>query len=188
MKAASPKKPSFLRSLLEIVFMVVLALALTWGLRSFVVQPFEIPTGSMDPTIAIGDMVLSERISYYTGDVEPGDIITFADLTGDNDTLIKRCIATGGQTVDIRDGSVYVDGVKLDEPYVYGKPSERFVNTFKGITISYPYTVPKGYLWVMGDNRTNSGDSRYFGPIAESTVSGRAFFTYWPISQIGPLG
>ena len=101
-------------------------------------------------------------------------------------TLIKRCIATGGQTVDLVDGRVVVDGVALDEPYTRGLPSEP-LKTALGVEVSYPYTVPAGHLWVMGDNRTNSNDSRYFGAIDEDTLTGRAALVYWPFSNFGLL-
>ena len=100
--------------------------------------------------------------------------------------LIKRCIAVGGQTVDLVDGRVVVDGVALDEPYTRGLPSEP-LKTALGVEVSYPYTVPAGHLWVMGDNRTNSNDSRYFGAIDEDTLTGRAALVYWPFSNFGLL-
>ena len=96
--------------------------------------------------------------------------------------LIKRVIATGGQTVDLRDGAVYVDGVRLDEPYTQGKPSNDLNSG-----IQYPYVVPEGYVWVMGDNRTNSADSRAFGAVNMEDITGRAVFRYWPLDRIGTL-
>ena len=90
------------------------------------------------------------------------------------------------QKVDLIDGLVYVDGVPLDEPYTQGKPSEP-LKTAVDVDISYPYTIPDGHIWVMGDNRTSSADSRYFGPIPVSSVSGRAAMIYWPLDHIGVL-
>ena len=98
--------------------------------------------------------------------------------------LIKRVIAVGGQTVDLRDGAVYVDGEKLDEPYTEGKQSKPLSNS-NGIT--YPYKVPEGEIWVMGDNRTNSLDSRVFGSVPVENVTGHAFWRYWPLSSFGSL-
>ena len=99
----------------------------------------------------------------------------------------ERVIATEGQTVDLRDGKVYVDGVALDEPYTDGLPSYP-LNTVGTVDISYPYTIPKGDVWVMGDNRTNSSDSRYFGPIDKDTVFGKAFAIYWPVESLAWIG
>ena len=150
------------------------------------VGTYEIPSGSMLDTIQIGDRVFSEKVSYYFRDPEQGDIITFADPENPQRTLIKRVIAVGGQTVDLKDGYVYVDGKKLDEPYTEGKQSLP-LNTAYGVSVTYPYTVPDGYLWVMGDNRTNSADSRYFGAVSKDSVTGHANFTFWPLNRIGIL-
>ena len=92
----------------------------------------------------------------------------------------------GGQTVDLIEGVVYVDGVALDEPYTQGEPTAP-LKTASGVDILYPYTVPEGEIWVMGDNRMNSADSRYFGSIDEESVSGRAVAIYWPLDHIGVL-
>ena len=93
-------------------------------------------------------------------------------------------IAVGGQTVDINDedGLVYVDGVALSEPYTRGLPSYTLASD-----VSYPYTVPEGYLWMMGDNRTNSQDSRFFGAIPVSSVTGRGALVYWPLNDFSLL-
>ena len=156
-----------LRTVASLVVMVVAVVAISFGLRTFVFSAYEIPSGSMEDTIMTGD------------------IVTFEDPLVSGRTLIKRVIATGGQTVDLVDGKVVVDGVALDEPYTEGKVSEPFQKT--AVSIGYPYTVPQGCLWVMGDNRTNSQDSRYFGAVDASTVTGHAVFTYWPINHIGLL-
>jgi len=168
------------------LIMIAIVVVAYFGLRTFVVGTYEIPSGSMLDTIQIGDRVFSEKVSYYFRDPEQGDIITFADPENPQRTLIKRVIAVGGQTVDLKDGRVYVDGKKLDEPYTEGKQSLP-LNTAYGVSITYPYTVPDGYLWVMGDNRTNSADSRYFGAVSKDSVTGHANFTFWPLNRIGIL-
>lgn len=168
------------------LIMIAIVVVAYFGLRTFVVGTYEIPSGSMLDTIQIGDRVFSEKVSYYFRDPEQGDIITFADSENPQRTLIKRVIAVGGQTVDLKDGYVYVDGKKLDEPYTEGKQSLP-LNTAYGVSITYPYTVPDGYLWVMGDNRTNSADSRYFGAVSKDSVTGHANFTFWPLNRIGIL-
>jgi signal peptidase I len=168
------------------LIMIAIVVVAYFGLRTFVVGTYEIPSGSMLDTIQIGDRVFSEKVSYYFRDPEQGDIITFADPENPQRTLIKRVIAVGGQTVDLKDGYVYVDGKKLDEPYTEGKQSLP-LNTAYGVSITYPYTVPDGYLWVMGDNRTNSADSRYFGAVSKDSVTGHANFTFWPLNRTGIL-
>jgi signal peptidase I len=170
----------FGRWLVETAVMIALAFLLAQGIKTFVIQPFVIPTGSMEPTIMTGDRVLAEKITVRFRDPLQGEIVVFDDPTGRHPQLIKRVIAVGGQTVDIRDGSVLVDGVALEEPYVHGKVSDPG-------TVPLPVTLAPDEVWLMGDNRPNSGDSRFMGPIPESMVRGRAFAIYWPTSRIGSL-
>jgi signal peptidase I len=181
--AAKPaeEETSFVRWLIETILLVLAAFLLAQGIKTFIVQPFVVPTGSMIPTIEINDRVLAEKISYrFIREPEQGDVVVFDDPTKAHPQLIKRVIAVAGQTVDIKDGAVYVDGQKLDEPYLDG------VQTDPG-SVPLPVKVPAGYLWVMGDNRPNSGDSRYIGAQPVSAVRGRAVWTYWPVTRFGPL-
>jgi signal peptidase I len=184
--AKAPRKDgetSFGRWLLETALLVLLAFAIAFGIRTFVVEPFIVPTGSMIPTIQIGNRVLAEKITYrFVRPPRYGDIVVFPDPKGEHPHLIKRVIATAGQTVDLKGGRVYVDGHELVEPYTHGLPSEPLSADFR-----FPLTVPAGDLWVMGDNRTNSGDSRVFGPIPVGEVQGHAIWTYWPLSAFGNL-
>ena len=179
--------PSWMRTLLSLVLMVVVVALITIGLRVFVFVPYEIPSGSMEDTIMPGDMVFSEKISYYTRAPQRGDIVTFSDPQVAGRTLIKRVIATEGQVVDLVDGKVVVSGVVLDEPYTSGRESWPLDYTAPDVDVTFPYTVPEGHVWVMGDNRTASQDSRYFGAIPISSITGRAAVVYWPISDIGLL-
>jgi signal peptidase I len=169
-----------LRWLLETILLVALAFLLAQGIKTFIVQPYIIPTGSMIPTIEIGDRVLAEKITYRFREPEVGQIVVFDDPTGQHPQLIKRVIAVGGQTVDIKEGAVWVDGAKLDEPYVHGKVTDPG-------TVPVPVKVPEGSVWLMGDNRPNSGDSRFLGAQPLSAIRGRAVFTYWPPSRMGVL-
>lgn len=184
---AERPRSGFLSTLLKLVGLVALVIVLSTALRTFVFQAYEIPSGSMEETIMTGDMVFSEKVSYYFRDVEPGDIVTFNDPLSPGRVLIKRVIAVGGQVVDINndDGLVYVDGEPLQEPYTDGLPSYRLDNSIANVT--YPYRVSEGELWVMGDNRTNSQDSRYFGSIDRDTVTGRGALIYWPLDHFGLL-
>ncbi|MBK5211706.1 MAG: signal peptidase I [Coriobacteriia bacterium] len=180
-KQLDSAEPSTIRWVVETVIMVILAVAIAQGIKAYLIQPYLVPSGSMLPTIQLKDRVLADKLVFRGfGTPKYKDIVVFDDPTGEFPTLIKRVIAVGGQTVDLKEGAVYVDGKKLDEPYTYGKPSYLQV-------ISLPITIPKGYIWVMGDNRTNSGDSRTFGPVKISTVHGRAFWTYWPLNRFGTL-
>ena len=181
--------PAWLRGLLEWVAVFVIALAVFWVVRLLVVEPFTVPTGSMEPTIQIGDNVLGQKVTLHMGqEVKAGDIVIFRnpDATSDHSILVKRVVATAGQTVDLRDGRVYVDGEALDEPYASGQSYPLDMQA-PGTTVSFPYTVPEGSVWLMGDNRENSADSRYFGAVPTENLIAVAFFRYWPLNRIGTL-
>lgn len=181
---AERQMPGCLRVFVRLAVMAAVVLSLTWVFHTFAYQIFAIPSGSMEDTFTSGDSVFVEKLSSHAHNPEQGDIIVFRDPLNPRD-LIKRVIATGGQTVDLVDGKVVVDGVTLDEPYTEGKRSEPFKKT--GVPISYPYTVPEGELWVMGDNRTSSQDSRYFGSVKVSSVVGHALFVSWPLNHVKML-
>ena len=183
---ASPEDPraeaeeSFLRWLGELVVLVALAFILAMGIKTFVVQPFIIPSTSMVPTLEIDDRVLVNKFIYRFGSPSRGDVVVFTSPDNDGMDLIKRVIAVGGQTVELRDGTVFVDGSALKEPYVNPLIKDTY-------TSKQPTKVPPGYVWVMGDNRTNSRDSRYFGPQPVANLLGKAFCIYWPIPRIRGL-
>ncbi len=180
------ERPARWRSWVTALLTLLVCLLLFWGIRTFIMQPYQIPSGSMEETVMTGDSLFSERVSYYFDTPQRGDIITFADPEIPSRVLLKRVIATGGETVSLVNGRVLVDGVAIDEPYAVGPTYP--LTPARNVELRYPYTVPEGELWVMGDNRENSQDSRYFGAIPENTVTGKAFFVYWPLSRIGFLG
>ena len=165
---------------------VIVAVVVALFVKTYVVTPYVVPTGSMLETIQEGDMLLGECVTLHFEDPEQGDIVTFRSPL-DGETLIKRVVAVGGQTIDLVDGEVYVDGERLDEPYTGGKPTYSLSEYVGSAGIEYPYVVPEGTVWVMGDNRTDSRDSRYFGPVDVDDVTSRALFIYWPPSDIGGL-
>ncbi len=159
--------------------LVIVAAVVALLVRAFVFQAFFIPSGSMLPTLQIGDRILVDKLSYDFHKVNRGDMVVFrtppAD-TGDPGIkdLVKRVIGLPGDRIASSGGSVYIDGKKLAEPWLpYG------TKTF-GIT---PQTVPAGDVFVMGDNRGNSKDSRVFGPISEKLIVGRVALIFYPLSQ-----
>lgn len=158
------------------------ALVIALLVRTFLFQPFYIPTESMYPTLKENDRVLVNKLSYKLHDVHRGDIVVFTAPEGEGDNgikdLIKRVVGLPGETLEGRGGHVYVDGRLLEEPYLQ-----------EGVTTSAfgPQEIPAGALWMMGDNRTQSRDSRFFGPVPESDVVGRAFVRLWPLSRLGLL-
>ncbi len=168
------------RLVFELMVMVGLALVLSMFVRAAVAQALWIPTGSMEPTVMTDDRVIAEKVSLYFHGPRPGDVIAFDNPAGVAPLLFKRVIAVGGQTVDIRDGQLIVDGEVVDEPYIHGALTQPG-------TVALPLVVPEGYLWLMGDNRENSRDSRYFGPQPETAVEGRAVFIYWPLTHVAGL-
>ena len=174
---------------LDFLITAVVTIVVVLFVRAFVADTYEVPTGSMLETIQLGDRQVGEKISYRFRAPRAGEVVTFQDPSDARIILIKRVIATEGQTVDLVDGLVYVDGEPLDEPYVLGKESEPIDHHADTLSedISYPYLVPEGHVWVMGDNRTNSLDSRYFGAVPVDTVAARALFIFWPPSDMGTL-
>jgi len=164
---------------------VLIAILVALVIKLFVIQAFSIPSESMVDTLEVGDRVLVNKLSYDAHDIHRGDVVVFerppamASLPGDPDDLIKRVIALPGETIEAHDGSVFINGRQLIEPYL-----EKGTRTDN---LDQPVVVPKGKIFVMGDNRTRSRDSRFIGTIDEDLVVGRAFARIWPLSRIGFL-
>ena len=185
---AGGKRSSTGRTVLEYVVLAVVAVAVALLIQQFLVKPYRIPSASMEDTLMIGDRVLVDRISWRFGDPQRGDIVVFHPPF-DGPVLIKRIIGMPGDEIGLRDGNVYINGKLLDEPYVrvvngQKEPSLPFTNGLPW-SLQSPYRVPQGSYFVMGDNRTDSGDSREFGPVERGQFVGRAFAKYWPPGSIG---
>ncbi len=166
---------------LEFLIILLVAFALVFGfVRPFVVEAFYIPSESMVPTLEVGDRVFVNKFVYRFSQPERGDIVVFRSLEGGQEELIKRVVGIPGDTVEVRDGVLFVNGERWQEPYV----SDRFPDSsFYG-----PTEIPEGRVFVMGDNRPNSRDSRFFGPVPiEENVEGEAFVVFWPPSEIKRL-
>ena len=177
-----PKPPGVGRVILEWAVVLVGAVVMALLLRQYLFQAFYIPSESMETTLEIRDRVLVNRLSYQWGDVGRGDVVVFArkpEDPGDIRDLIKRVIALPGETIEGRDNTIYIDGVRLDEPYI--QPENRIFADFG------PIVVPDGELFMMGDNRDQSFDSRFFGTVDLDRVAGRAFVLYWPLDRVGSL-
>lgn len=171
------------RRLLEWPFLVAFSLLAALLLRTFVVQTFYIPSQSMHDTLLEGDRVLVNKLAYHLHNINRGDVIVFrrpVNLDIPDNDLIKRVIGLPGDRLEARNGAVYVNGRLLTEPYIQR-------DCTKGTLDLPPTVVPAGYIFVMGDNRCDSTDSRIFGPIKESLVVGRAFVLIWPPGRIGWL-
>ena len=186
----------------ELPFLVVVALVVAVIIKTFLVQAFFIPSASMRDTLVEGDRVMVNKLAYRFGDPSRFDVVVFdSPLEEGNDgenfieavfrnigealglstpdsALIKRVIATEGETLEIRDNAVFVDGTEIEEPYL----TRRIRMADFG-----PVTVPDGHVFVMGDNRNQSEDSRRFGPVPTGSIIGRAFARVWPPSRWGGL-
>jgi signal peptidase I len=163
--------------LLEFLVICLIAFALVFGLvRPFVVEAFYIPSESMVPTLAVGDRVFVNKFIYRFHEPQRGDVVVFKGVEGGEEDLIKRVVGLPGDEVEVRDGTLYVNGQPQQEPYVNGDLPDRS---------SYgPTTVPKGKVFAMGDNRADSRDSRFFGPVPFESIEGEAFVTFWPPTHI----
>lgn len=194
------RKRSFLA---ELPILVVVALVVAVLIKTFLVQAFYIPSLSMVPTLETGDRVLVNKLAYRVGDVSPGDVVVFdSPFAPEEDgesvwemvtknvleslglqiavaqDFIKRVVAVGGDTVEVRDNRLYVNEAAVDEPYL--APSTSMPDFG-------PEIVPDGMVFVMGDNRSRSQDSRRFGPIPEESIVGQAFIRVWPFDRWGSI-
>jgi len=168
------------RFALEWAAVVVIALVVAVVVRTFVFQTFYIPSGSMEPTLDIGDRILVDKLSYDFHPVHTGDIVVFkrpphADVGPPSiKDLVKRVIGLPGQTIWSHGGQVYIDGKILPEPWLPPGTVTRGIR---------PQKIPPDHYFVMGDNRGDSLDSRYFGPIPGSLIVGRMVARIWPLSR-----
>ncbi len=176
--AAVDHKPSPTRSIVEWVVILGGALLATFLVKTFLIQAFFIPSPSMVPTLEVHDRILVNKLSYKLHGVHRGDVVVFERPPNDAGTirdLIKRVVAVQGDTIETRGDTLFVNDRPVNEPYVKtasigGAVARR--------------TIPPGQLFVMGDNRTNSSDSRVFGPIEQNSIVGRAFVKIWPLGSV----
>lgn len=194
-------KMTFWRGVREVVLILLLAALVAIIAQSFLFRAFLIPSSSMEPTLKVGDRVLVDRVTYYFRDPHRGDVVVWRYPPNDTASLttgspfywpfqqigetlhltyrgsspyVKRVIATGGETFRIKEGQVYINGKPINEPYVVRDSSD-----------FGPVKVPKGTFYGLGDNRPNSRDSRFFGPVPYRAIIGRVCLIWWPPSQFG---
>lgn len=173
---------AMVRSVVEWIAVVVGALVVALLVQAFLFQAFYIPSESMSPTLEKGDRVLVNKLSYDLHDVHRGDVVVFERPPNQPESttkdLIKRVIGLPGEVIEARSGSVYVDGKRIDEGYLPEGTT----------TVDLPrQRVPDEHVFVMGDNRGSSFDSRRFGAIDEDLIVGRAFVLFWPLNHLGGL-
>ena len=192
-------------SLVELVVIVAVALGLALGIQQFLVKPFKIPSESMIPTLEIGERVLVDRVSFRFSDPDRGDVVVFKPPAGadsnscgvepvppgqacpkptedrSDTNFIKRVVAVPGDKLTVVGGRVFIDGKQQEENFIRGDESCEICN------LPEPITVPPDHFFMMGDNRGQSADSRYWGPVPKEWIIGKAFFTYWPPKRVGGL-
>lgn len=161
----------------EFVIILLIAFGLVFGLvRPYVVEAFYIPSPSMVPTLGIGDRVFVNKFIYHFHPPNRGDVVVFKSVEGDQEDLIKRVVGLPGDQIEVRGGVLYLNGEAQKEPYVNDRRPDR--SSFG------PTVVPEGTVFMMGDNRGNSEDSRYFGAVPLEVIEGEAFVVFWPPWQV----
>jgi signal peptidase I len=184
------------QTVVEWLVILVVALVVALLVKTFAVQAFFIPSASMEPTLFPGDRVLVNKLSYDVHAVHDGDVVVFRRPPRDNSTdddLIKRVIAGPGQLLSVSNCRVYVNGKQEPQPYLpkgWQDPSSEYCTVWDApgmLQLPDPYRVPAGTYFVMGDNRKDSDDSRYWGTVPANYLVGRAFVRIWPANRLGFL-
>ena len=178
------QQPKPWAALWENIRILVIALAIALVVRWFIAEPRYIPSGSMLPTLDLGDRIVVEKLSYRFQPVHRGDVVVFRtppqlELLGydPQQAFIKRIIATPGETVSVHDGTVYVDQVPLTEPFIATPPDYELPTL----------TVPPHGFFVLGDNRNNSNDSHIWGFVPADNIIGHAILKFWPLNHLGKI-
>jgi signal peptidase I len=194
-EAGGEPKESSTRWIVELVGVVVVAILVAALLRTFVVATYSIPSGSMEPTLQIGDRIVVNKLSYHLHGVDRGNIVVFSTPPAEDcagppvSDLVKRVIGLPGEIISLANGRVFINGHLLPETFL---PPDVRNDTYPGpsgntYSLHHAYRIPTGDVFVMGDNRPQSCDSRYWGPIRESTIVGKVDMRIWPLSRIGFL-
>ena len=174
--------------LLEIVETLALTLIIFVVIQNFIAQPYKVQQSSMERTLMQEQYVLVDKLTPHFDTYKRGDIVVFTppeDWVGtDRTPFIKRVIGVGGDTVEIHNGGVYINDERLDEPYIY-KENDGSVQTTDAA--QERWVIPDDELFLMGDHRQDSADSRAFGPVPVNQVIGRAWLRYWPFDSFGVL-
>ncbi len=171
------KKKILIASLMATLLLVSISL-----LKRNVVQTFKIPSGNMQPTLEPGDRILAKKSVNYVP--RRGDVIVYRYPKDRSKSYIGRVVALGGESIEIGDGNVYINGLKLEDSAVQ---EIRYLSVGQFEAEGRPFSVPDGSLFVLGDNTRNSRDSRYWGPLPAADVIGRAYKIYWPMNRAGPI-
>jgi signal peptidase I len=185
------------KRVLEYAGIAVVAVLVALAVQAWLIKPYRIPSESMLDTLRPGDRVLVNRLVYHLREPERGEVVVFRYPKDPDVVFIKRIIGTPGDVVEVRKGHVYVNDRLVREPYVHrteGRADPTVAQaSIAGSTLhdpwslSEPYTIPVGQYFVMGDNRTDSDDSRDWGTVPRSAIVGEGLATYWPLSRLHAL-
>lgn len=208
MKTGAKRPKSTTNSVVELVVIIIVALGLAFGIQAFLIKPYRIPSGSMEPTLTIGQRVLVNRIGMALGKPHIGEVVVFhppKDATQEvcgpvphviklggaacsepepeksSVNFIKRIVAGPGDVISIVEGHVIRNGVREKDSYI------RECGASPECNFPTPIKIPAGHWFMMGDNRGESDDSRFWGPVPTGWIIGGAFATYWPPDRIGTL-
>ena len=167
------KRPIFRQLVREVITTILPAVLLALVVNVFVAEAAEIEAGpSMQPNFYVGYRVMTEKISYHFHEPRRGDVV-LVERPSNEGNLIKRVIGLPGETIEVVNGQTFIDGQLLDEPWVKNVGGPGYP----------PAQIPEGQVFIMGDNRPNSRDSRSFGPVPIETILGRGWFVYWPLEE-----
>ena len=178
-------RETLMRETREWAHSILVALILTLVIRTFVVQAFKIPSGSMRPTLLEGDKLFVNKYVYRFHPPRRGDILVFKYPVDPKKDFIKRLVAVGGEKVEIRDGKIYVDGKMLEDPSSFGQFYYYNHDPYGGPRETIK--VPEDSYYVLGDNSANSQDSRFWGFVPKKNVLGKAIFRWWPPKRFGKI-
>jgi signal peptidase I len=189
-----PTPPLRSRTIVEWVIILAAVVLCTIVLRTYVVQSFSIPSLSMYPTLQVGDRIIVNKLSYNLHGVHRGDVVVFARPPLEDQEyadLVKRVIGLPGETISSKGCAIYINGKRLAEPWLPSGPASCSAalpdDPHPQFNLPGPVKIPAGEYYVMGDNRTDSEDSRFFGPIPKSLIVGRAVAVVWPFNHIRGL-
>jgi len=170
--------------LLDIVEVIVFAIGIFFFIYLLIMRPHKISGQSMMPNFQDAEYLLTEKVTYYRRDPIRGDVVVFTPPNSTTDEYIKRVIGLPGEKIKVQEGRVYINDKLLNEPYLN---NGNITNSGGFLKEGTDYIIPDDKYFVMGDNRLNSSDSRYWGPVTKKVMSGRAWVTYWPLSASGVI-
>ncbi len=165
----------------------VIAVILALVIRTFLIGPYKIPTGSMETTLMVGDRIFVDKLSYRFREAKRGEVVVFKYPVDPKKDFVKRLVAFGGEEVEIRDGNAYINGKKLDQPDIFQSRYYYNRNDWDYGKEGQHFKVPEGMFFVLGDNSAHSSDSRNWGFVPRKDLIGRAVLVWWPPKRIGSV-